>query len=286
MPVRTPAGSCSTCSSSPPTVATIPPSSRRTRSTVVPVLTSMPSSSSAAVSCSVASGSDLGESRSAPCTIVTFEPKREKICASSRPTGPPPTTSIDSGSSVSSSAETWSSQPVSSSPSIGGTAVRDPVATRTRSAFSCVPFTWIVCGSTNEPVPSKVAWPAPCSRSIQVSAETISESFRAFTFARLVRAGPTSMPSGSASVSMSWASSAATRYAFVGLQATLGQLPPQRVFSISATRASCSFAALLAPSRAPDPEPRTIRSNCSLIASLRGRFGAWTSSRSSGSRCS
>ena len=114
----------------------------------------MPSSSSAAVNCSAASASDLGEIRSAPWTIVTFEPKREKVCASSSPTGPPPTTSIDSRSSVSSRAETWSSQPVSSRPSIGGTAVRDPVATRTRSADSRVPFTWIVCGSTKAPVPS------------------------------------------------------------------------------------------------------------------------------------
>jgi hypothetical protein len=41
-----------------------------------------------------------------------------------------------------------------------------------------------------------------------------------------------------ASRSMSWKSSATTRYAFVGLQATFGQLPPQRVLSTSATLAS------------------------------------------------
>src|SRR6266498_5278864 len=45
----------------------------------------------------------------------------------------------------------------------------------------------------------------------------------------------------------------------------LGQLPPQRSFSISATRAPCSCAALLAASRAAEPPPITIKSNCSLI---------------------
>src|SRR3954469_12170052 len=55
-------------------------------------------------------------------------------------------------------------------------------------------------------------------------------------------------------------SSAATKYAFVGLHATLGHDPPQRVLSTSATRAPCSRDALPAPSRAADPAPRTIRS--------------------------
>src|SRR3954449_5606787 len=55
-------------------------------------------------------------------------------------------------------------------------------------------------------------------------------------------------------------SSAATRYAFVGLQATLGHDPPQRVLSTIATRAPCSRDAFPAPSRAADPAPRTIRS--------------------------
>ena len=48
--------------------------------------------------------------RSAPWTTVTREPNRAKIWANSSPTGPAPTTSSDSGTSVSSSAVTWSSQ--------------------------------------------------------------------------------------------------------------------------------------------------------------------------------
>ena len=91
--------------------------------------------------------------RSAPWTIVTREPNRAKICANSSPTGPPPTTSSDSGSSVSSSAETWSIQSMSPMPSIGGTAVREPVAIRIRSALSSSSPT------RTEPGPSSSASP-------------------------------------------------------------------------------------------------------------------------------
>ena len=112
------------------------------------------SSSSAACSTAAASASERGEIRSAPWTIVTREPKRAKICANSRPTGPPPTTSSDSGSSVSSSAETWSIQSISSMPSIGGTAVREPVAIRIRSARSSSSPTRTVRRSTNSASPS------------------------------------------------------------------------------------------------------------------------------------
>ena len=59
---------------------------------------------------------------------------------------------------------------------------------------------------------------------------------------------------------MSCISSATTRYAFVGLHATFGQLPPQRVLSTSATLAPQTCVAFAAASRAADPEPSTIRS--------------------------
>ena len=97
--------------------------------------------------------------RSGDWTIVTREPNRAKICANSRPTGPAPTTSSDSGSSVSSSAETWSTQSISSMPSIGGTAVREPVATRMRSAVSSCSPTLTVCASTSAASPSCVSKP-------------------------------------------------------------------------------------------------------------------------------
>ena len=96
----------------------------------------MPSSSRAFVTSAAASASERAAIRSSCWTIVTAEPNRENACASSSPTGPPPSTSSDSGSSVSSSASMWSIQGTSSRPSTGGTAVREPVATRILSLVS------------------------------------------------------------------------------------------------------------------------------------------------------
>ena len=88
----------------------------------------MPSSSSAACSSAAASASARAAICGAWFTIVTREPKRAKICANSRPTGPAPTTSSDSGICSSSSALMWSIQSTSSMPGTGGTAVREPAA--------------------------------------------------------------------------------------------------------------------------------------------------------------
>src|SRR5919204_568118 len=89
------------------------------------------------------------------------------------------------------------------------------------------------------------------------------ESFQARTRARSISGLETRIPRFAASCSRSWTSSAAVRYAFVGRQATFGQEPPQRSRSIIATPASCSRFALPAASRAAEPAPITIRSNCS-----------------------
>src|SRR5262249_49919255 len=77
---------------------------------------------------------------------------------------------------------------------------------------------------------------------------------------RSARAPPTSMPIERASALMSCRSSAAATYAFVGAQATFGQLPPQRPRSTTATDAPYSAAAFRAASRAAEPVPITIRS--------------------------
>ena len=73
------------------------------------------------------------------------------------------------------------------------------------------------------------------------------------------------MPIHSLNSLTEYASSAATRYAFVGRHATFGQLPPQRVRSMRATRAPCSRDALAAASRAAEPAPMTMRSNLSAM---------------------
>ena len=100
------------------------------------VASSIPSASSAAASVAEDSASASGAIRSAASTIVTCAPKRENVWPNSSPTAPPPTTSSERGTSFSSSAETWSIQSISSIPSTGGTAVREPVAIRIRSASS------------------------------------------------------------------------------------------------------------------------------------------------------
>jgi hypothetical protein len=196
--------------------------------------------------------------RGGACTIVTRMPKRSKICANSRPTGPPPSTSIDSGSSSSSSAVTWSIQS-SGRPGIGGTAVREPVAIRMRSPTSSCPSTRTVRGSTKVALPGYVSKPFERSSSTHFSCGLRRPSIHARTRARSARSGA-ARPNFVPITRRSRWSSAATRYAFVGLQATFGQDPPQRVLSISATFAPYSFAAFCAASRAAEPAPITIRS--------------------------
>ena len=218
-------------------VATIAPPSRRALLTNAEGTTSIPSSSSAAARVADASASASGAMRSSASTIVTVDPKRANIWPNSSPTAPAPTTRRDFGSSVSSSAPTWSIQPTSSRPSIGGTAVREPVAIRIRSVSSTWPPARTVRPSTSAASFVNVAKPWSSRSETHLSCGFLSVSFRAFTRARSIFAGPASTPSRATSSLMSCASSAATRYAFVGVHATFGQLPPQRSFSTRATRA-------------------------------------------------
>src|SRR6266540_395599 len=83
------------------------------------------------------------------------------------------------------------------------------------------------------------------------------------TFAGLVRT-----PRSAAWTFRSWTCSAATRYAFVGRQATFGQEPPQRSRSTIATLAPSSRARA-APSRAAEPAPRTRRRTRTADVTLR-----------------
>ena len=218
--------------------------SRANDSTPTSRITSIPSSSSAACNSAAASAS----ARAAICgpwfTIVTREPKRAKICANSRPTGPAPTTSSDSGICSSSSALTWSIQSTSSMPGTGGTAVREPAAIRMRSAVSSRSPTRTVSRPRTTPRRGRPRNRRLVSTSTQLSCVRRSESFHARTRARSTSAGPQRTPIQSLSSLTLYASSAATRYAFVGRHATFGQLPPQRTRSMSATRAPWSRDAL------------------------------------------
>ena len=99
---------------------------------------STPSSRRPSATRSAASASMRVSSRSSAWTSVTFEPTRAKNCASSHPTGPPPSTTSASGTSVVSVASTFVQY--SSSPGMGGIAGSEPVAITSRSySSSCSP---------------------------------------------------------------------------------------------------------------------------------------------------
>ena len=140
-------------------VATTSSPSWRTRWTKTFDVSSIPSACNAAASVAEASASASGASRSAASTRRTWAPKRENICPNSSPTAPHPTTSSERGTSVKSSAEMWSSQSISSIPSTGGTAVREPVATRIRSASSSRSPTRSVRGPMNVACPVTAVMP-------------------------------------------------------------------------------------------------------------------------------
>ena len=76
-----------------------------------------------------ASSSSIGIRRSSSSTIVTWEPKREKIEANSQPITPPPRMTRRGGTSVCASNPVESTQRGESSPGIGGRIGCEPVAT-------------------------------------------------------------------------------------------------------------------------------------------------------------
>ena len=169
-PDATSSTSASTIRSAAPSrgvrVAAIPraPSRAATRVTNVSVTISIPSASSAAWSAAAASPSARPAILLAASTMVTRLPKRPNTCASSSPTAPAPRTSSDAGSSVSSSAPMWSIHGTPSMPSTGGTAVREPVETRIRSADSSCSPTLTVFASSKLAAPSTAVNPRSTKR--------------------------------------------------------------------------------------------------------------------------
>ncbi len=100
---------------------TCSPPATDTRCARTPVRTAIPSRRSASASSSDTWASSRSASREAPCTIVTSSPKRRMNWASSTPTGPPPSTTAERGSSCSAVASRLVQKPTSNGPSIGGT---------------------------------------------------------------------------------------------------------------------------------------------------------------------
>ncbi len=118
--------------------------------------TVIPSAANARASSSPASGSSAGTSRSARCTTVTAAPKRENTWASSQPTGPPPSTISEPGTSSTATASRLVQYGVSASPSIGGTAGSVPVFSTIAPARPEHPVT-VRCGHRDLAVPGDPA---------------------------------------------------------------------------------------------------------------------------------
>ena len=140
----------------------------------------MPSSANAFASSSLDSGSSAGTSRSACWTIVTLAPKRENTCASSQPTGPPPSTTSDPGTSSTATASRLVQYGVSASPSTGGTAGSVPVLSTTprRAVNTCsVPSgvaTVTSRGAVSLPQPRTKVPPALSNRSTATRSSQLS----------------------------------------------------------------------------------------------------------------
>src|SRR4051812_46460284 len=115
---------------SPKSTVTLPSSCCSTLETLAPRWSVIPSRESASATASPTGSGSRGSSRGSPSISVTSLPKRWNACASSTPTGPPPSTMRLSGSSLNSVASRLVQRPSTSRrPSIGGMTGDEPVAT-------------------------------------------------------------------------------------------------------------------------------------------------------------
>ena len=164
------------------------PASRATFTAFAPVTTSTPCRCfRAASTCSPANGSSLSSRRSAASTSVTPVPNEAHACASSQPTGPPPSTIIDSGALVLVVPWRLFHAPAVSRPSIGGIEAPVPVAmTTARRAASRTTSTTTCRSPSRRPCPRKSSMPLSSSQG------SCAESSRSWiTSSRRVRAAST-----------------------------------------------------------------------------------------------
>ena len=142
-------------------------------STRAPSRRCTPSASRARATMAEASGSSRGRTRSSASITVTWVPRRATAWAISTPSGPPPSTVIDTGRSSRLNRVSVVRMPIASSPSIGGTAGVVPVATMTRRARRVAPSTSTTPGALKIARPWRTA--IPCR------AMTSSSSLQAIT---------------------------------------------------------------------------------------------------------
>jgi hypothetical protein len=142
------------------------PPATSTRTAWCPVSTFTPSARSDAATSSETSGSSRTMMRGAISTCVTALPSRAKLCASSLPMGPPPSTTRRAGNSVRPQTVSLVRKPASLSPGIGGTKGPAPAAMTMALVVSvcCRPsasFTSTVHGLVMRAWPCSTSTPRP-----------------------------------------------------------------------------------------------------------------------------
>ena len=212
-------------------------------------------------SSSVRSSSSVGRMCALRWMMVTREPNRENICASSRATYRPPRTRSSAGTSVSSMTVVLVRKPESARPGMFGMVGFAPVAITKRPARIVLSATRSVSLPVKAACPLKsVTFGKPRRLSIYFvwRISSTSLSFWATSLEKSVSSPRTAMPAKGVCCAQ-WSDSAARISAFDGTHPTLIQVPPTVPRSRKATVAPRSDALMAAANAAP-PEPITTRS--------------------------
>ena len=225
-----------------------------TRSSAVPVRTSMPSCSSDRRTLAAASGVSRASTRSAASTIVTCEPKRASAWPSSQPIGPPPSTRRRRGSSASCQTVSEVSGSLVCSPGRSGTTGDDPVVSSAWSNVTSTPPTSARPGPANLTVPWATATPDSrrCSGESIGAILAIEACTCAITVVKSTDTESTWTPSRSPSRA-SAATCAAASSDLLGTHPVQRQSPPVRSRSTSRTWAPKPAAVWAATSPAVPP---------------------------------
>ena len=143
------------------------PPSTRTLTTLVFRWISTPSRARASARICAASRSSFGKNSGSACTITVREPKRQKACASSQPSGPPPIISRLGGSTVRSNTVSLVRKPASASPGIAGNIERDPVAIIAFLKRNRIPSTSTASPLVKRAVPKNTSMPSAARRAAE-----------------------------------------------------------------------------------------------------------------------
>src|ERR1022692_4649177 len=231
-----------------------------------PVRTSMPSRPKTSAISAPASGSSCGSNWPAASTMVTRDPNRAKTCASSAPIAPPPSMTIDSGSSPVSITSWLVQYGVPASPGMGGMAGEVPVAmTIPRRARSTSPLTVTSPGAVIRPYPRNSRPPLPVNRSAATVSSQLSVASARIRCATGAQSGVTvELPAMPGMRRPSVSRPAARIIILDGMHPQYGHSPPT---SLACTPATARPASASRPATSPPLGPRpmtTTSTSCSF----------------------